>query len=261
MGIFKRLATLLKSNINDLISRAENPEKILNQLILDMQDSLVEARKQVAVAIADEKRLKKQLDGEREKAAEWERKAMMAVRAGRDDLAKEALLRKQEHDNLAAEFQKQWEFHKNATDKLRTALRMLNNKIEEAKRKKDLLIARQRKAKANAQIREAMDALNDNGAFDTFSRMEDKIMRQEAEADAAAELAGIEGDELDAKFRDFEDKHGGDDALHALKVKMGMAQEAPAEEPEADLADADFDLSELEALEEAIGVPAGRSEG
>ena len=146
MGIFKRLATLLKSNINDLISKAENPEKILNQLILDMQDSLVAARKHVAVAIADEKRLRKQLDKELRKAAEWEKKAVMAVRAGRDDLAKEALGRKAEHDKYASEYQVQWEQQKNATDKLRHALRLLNNKIGEAKRKKDLLIARQQGA-------------------------------------------------------------------------------------------------------------------
>ena len=109
MGIFGRLGTLLKANINDMISKAEDPEKILNQLILDMKDSLVTAKKQVAVAIADEKRLKKQLENELSMSSEWEKKAMMAVRAGKDDLAKEALMRKTEHDNLASEYQKQWE--------------------------------------------------------------------------------------------------------------------------------------------------------
>ncbi len=259
MGIFKRLATLLKSNINDLISKAENPEKILNQLILDMQDSLVAARKHVAVAIADEKRLRKQLDKELRKAAEWEKKAVMAVRAGRDDLAKEALGRKAEHDKYASEYQVQWEQQKNATDKLRHALRLLNNKIGEAKRKKDLLIARQRKAEANERIREAMDALQDNGAFSTFARMEEKIDQQEAEAEAAAELAEeTTGDALADKFASFEQDHGADDALLALKAKMGMV-EAPAveESAEDEFSEAEFDLAELEALEEAIGVPAG----
>ncbi|MCA9562226.1 MAG: PspA/IM30 family protein [Myxococcales bacterium] len=257
MGIFKRLATLLKSNINDLISRAENPEKILNQLILDMQESLVEARKQVAIAIAEEKKLRKQLDKELQEASSWEKKAMMAVKAGRDDLAKEALSRKQEHDNLAAEFQTHWEAQKNATDKLRHALRMLNNKIGEAKRKKDLLIAKQRKAQAQEQIRKAMGSLADSGAFDAFSRMEEKISQQEAEAEAAAELSDM-SDDLESKFADFEAKHGADDALLALKVKMGMA-EAPAsiETDTEEDSMSDFDLAELEALEEALAVPAG----
>lgn len=248
MGIFKRLGTLLKSNINDLISKAEDPEKILNQLLLDMRDSLVEARKQVAVAIADEKRLRKQLDNELERAAEWEKKAMMAIRANREDLAKEALARKSEHDGLAAEYQKQWELQKNATEKLRHSLRLLNSKIEEAKRKKDLLIARQKRAEAQKRIQETMSGLSDTSAFDTFSRMADKIEKQEAEAEAATELAGSTGDELTHKFDELEAKHGVDDALEALKAKMGMATPAVAPAPEAEISAEDLDFDELEQI-------------
>ena len=97
MGIFSRLGSLIKSNLNDLISKAEDPEKMLNQVLIDMRNQLVEAKKQVAVAIADEKRLGKQLDQEVAASQEWERKAMLAVRAGDDGLAKEALARKAEH--------------------------------------------------------------------------------------------------------------------------------------------------------------------
>ena len=121
-----------------------------------MKEQLIQAKKQVAVAIADEKKLKKQLDAERQKAQEWEKKAMMAVRAGRDDLAKEALNRKSEHDELAEEFQTQWEAQKAAADKLRDSLRALNSKIEEAKRKKNLLIARKKRAEAQKTIQETM---------------------------------------------------------------------------------------------------------
>ena len=108
MGIFARLGSLIKSNINDLISRAENPEKMLNQVLLDMQQQLVEAKKAVAVAIADEKKLQKQYNNELDKAKEWERKAMVAVRAGDDNLARQALVRKQEHENISQQFQQQW---------------------------------------------------------------------------------------------------------------------------------------------------------
>ncbi|MDX9721995.1 MAG: PspA/IM30 family protein [Myxococcota bacterium] len=232
MGIFSRLGTLLKANINDLISKAEDPEKILNQLILDMQEQLVEAKKQVAVAIADEKRLKKQLENELTMSREWEKKAMMAVRAGKDDLAKEALARKNEHDKLVSEYQKQWEMQKSATDKLRDALRMLNNKIEEAKRKKNLLIARKRRAEAQKTIQATLSGINDNSAFDAFKRMEEKIEKEEAEAEAAAELGSeLSGDSLDSKFAALEEDHGADDALTALKAKMGLAQPAAAAEP------------------------------
>jgi len=231
MGIFGRLGTLLKANINDMISRAEDPEKILNQLILDMKDQLIEAKKAVASAIADEKRLKKQLENELHLSREWENKAMMAVRAGKDDLAKEALMRKTEHDNLATEWQKQWELQKAATDKLRDALRQLNTKIEEAKRKKNLLIARKKRADAQKQIQATMSGLSDNSAFDAFARMEEKIEKQEAEAEAEAELsADFAGNDLDDKFAALEENSGADDALAALKAKMGLAQPAAATE-------------------------------
>ncbi|MEC9398412.1 MAG: PspA/IM30 family protein [Myxococcota bacterium] len=223
MGIFGRLGTLLKANINDVISKAEDPEKILNQLILDMKDQLIEAKKQVAVAIADEKRLKKQLDNELHMAREWEKKAMMAVRAGRDDLAKEALRRKGEHDQLASEFQGQWEAQKAAADKLRESLRQLNNKIEEAKRKKNLLIARKKRAEAQQKIQATMSGLTDESAFDAFDRMSEKIEQMEAEAEASSELADdFAGNSLDNQFANLEAESGADSELEALKAKMGM---------------------------------------
>ena len=137
MGIFARLAALIKSNINDLISNAEDPEKMLNQVVIDMANQLIEAKKQVAVAIADEKKLAKQGEAEAAKAAEWHRRAMMAVRAGDDGLAKEALGRKKEHEQLATVYKEQWSKQKKQVDQLKLALRVLNNKIEEAKRNTD----------------------------------------------------------------------------------------------------------------------------
>src|SRR5512144_255958 len=112
MGIFSRLGTLIKSNINDLISKAEDPEKMLNQVLVDMKNQLVEAKKQVAVAIGDEKRLKKQLDDQVAQAREWERKAMLAVQSGDDNLAREALMRQKEHEDLQVQFEKQWVMQK-----------------------------------------------------------------------------------------------------------------------------------------------------
>ena len=175
MGFFGRLATLIKSNLNDLISKSEDPEKMLNQIIVDMNTQLVEAKKQVARAIADEKRLQKQYKAEKNVAGEWEKKAMMAIRAGDENLAKEALLRKKEHDSLEKAYGEQWQKQKQATDQLKTALRALNNKIEEAKRKKNVLIARKRRAEAMKSIQETMSGLSDTSAFETFDRMSQKI--------------------------------------------------------------------------------------
>jgi len=229
MGIFSRLGTLIKSNINDLITKAEDPEKMLTQVLLEMQQQLVEAKKAVAVAIADEKKLQKQYTAEADKSKEWERKAMVAVRAGDDNLARQALARKQEHETIATQFQQQWLAQKAAVEKLKDALRLLNNKIEEAKRKKNILIARKKRAEAQQQIANTMQGLGDTSAFDTFDRMAERIQLMEAEAEAGAELAGeLSGDTLESKFLQLEQGGGAneDDALSELKAKMGML-EAP----------------------------------
>jgi phage shock protein A len=232
MGIFSRLAQLIKSNINDLISKSEDPEKMLNQVVLDMNNQLVEAKKQVAASIADEKRLAKQAEQELANSAEWERRAMMALRAGNEDLAKEALSRKKEHDTLAQTFKDQWQKQKDAVEKLKMALRMLNDKIEEAKRKKNVLVARKKRAEAQKAIQETMSGLKDQSAFETFDRMAQKIDQLEAEAEAGEELAEeYTGDVLASRFANLEKTAGADDELAALKRKMGLLP--PDERPAA----------------------------
>ncbi len=154
---------------------------------------------------------------------------MVAVRAGDDNLARQALARKQEHETIATQFQQQWIAQKQAVEKLKDALRLLNNKIEEAKRKKNILIARKKRAEAQQQIANTMQGLGDTSAFDTFDRMAERIQLMEAEAEAGAELAGeLSGDTLESKFLQLEAGPGGaeDDALAELKAKMGLL-EAP----------------------------------
>ncbi len=224
MGIFSRLAQLIKSNLNDLISKSEDPEKMLNQVVLDMNNQLVEAKKQVASSIADEKRLAKQFEQEAANSAEWERRAMMALRAGNEELAKEALARKREHDALVTTFKDQHTKQKNAVEQLKKALRMLNDKIEEAKRKKNVLIARKKRAEAQKAIQETMHGLKDQSAFETFDRMSQKIDQIEAEAEAGAEIQEeYTGDVLASQFANLEKRAGADDDLTALKRKMGLA--------------------------------------
>ena len=231
MGIFARLATLIKSNLNDLISRSEDPEKMLNQVVIDMGNQLIEAKKQVAMSIADEKRLAKQVEQEAANAAEWERRAMLAIKAGDDALAKEALARKKEHDSLVTAYKDQWQKQKQAVDQLKTALKLLNNKIEEAKRKKNVLVARKKRAEAQKAIQETLTGLNNASAFETFDRMSAKIDQMEAEAEATTELAEeASGDTLAARFGKLEVTAGAEDELMALKRKMGVAPpEAPKE--------------------------------
>ncbi|MBW2734396.1 MAG: PspA/IM30 family protein [Deltaproteobacteria bacterium] len=258
MGLFSRLGGLFKSNINDMISKAEDPEKMLNQVLVDMKQQLVEAKKQVAVAIADEKRLKKQYEAEASKAQDWERKAMMAVRAGDDALAREALARKQEHGEHTATMQEQWQSQKTAVDSLKDQLRALNSKIEEAGRKKNILVARKKRAEAQQKIHETMSGLSDNSAFDTFDRMSQKIDQMEAEAEAGAEVAGeLTGDNLEQRFHKLEAGAGAEQQLLELKAKMGLLTDGSAEVKGALPAAAGEESgavdAELEALKAKLG--------
>ncbi|MBI2897247.1 MAG: PspA/IM30 family protein [Deltaproteobacteria bacterium] len=254
MGVFGRLASLIKSNINDLISKAEDPEKMLQQVILEMNNQLVEAKKQVAVAIADEKRLFKQFEAESALAAEWEKKAMMAVRAGDDSLAKEALMRRQEHEGLSAQYKDQWDKQKTAVDQLKSALRMLNGKIEEAKRKKNVLIARKKRAEAQKTIHETMSGLSDTSAFETFDRMAQKIEQLEAEAEAGAELAGeVSGDTIQQKFKALEATSGADMALEALKQRMGLLEAPKKETPALERGGVRVEVPEEQEVEATAG--------
>jgi phage shock protein A len=228
MGIFDRFKTVVKSNINDLISKAENPEKMLNQLVYDMNSQLVEAKKQVAAAIADEKRLERQLIENKAKGEDWERKAMLAVKAGKDDLAKEALLRKQEYDNYTLGFQQEWDKQRQAVDQLKGTLRQLQMKIEEATRKKNLLVARAKRAEAQKRIQSTLGQLSDTSAFSTFDRMAAKVDQLEAEADAMGEIADMSNPDqnLETQFKQLETSGTSADLLlEDLKSKMAKLED------------------------------------
>jgi len=226
MGLLDRLFTLLRSNINDLISSAENPEKMLNQIIVDMRSQLVKAKQQVASAIADEKRLRDQANAEFKQADDWQRRAMLAIQEGRDDLAKQALVRHGEHLQHAQALETTWSSHNAETEKLKNSLRDLNDKIEEAKRKKNLLIARQRRAQAQKRIAETMSHLSETSAFEAFARMEEKIDQSERQIRASAEIdEEISGDRLSHDFKQLErttSVMSADAKLLALKQKMGV---------------------------------------
>ena len=236
MGIFDRLSQMLRSNINDLISKAEDPEKMLTQIVADMRSQLAKAKQQVASAIADEKRLRDQADSEYKQAQDWERRAMLAVQEGRDDLAKQALVRQAEYANNGQQLEQTWEAHRSETEKLKNSLRDLNDKIEEAKRKKNMLVARQRRAEAQKRISETMSSLSEKSAFEAFSRMEERIETNERQIKAATEIdEEFSGDSLQREFKQLERGSANgtvDQQLLALKQKMGVlgAGSAPAKQ-------------------------------
>jgi phage shock protein A len=224
VGIFDRFKRVVKSNLNDMISKAENPEKMLNQLIVEMNQNLIESKKSVASAIADEKKLERQVKENLAAGEDWERKAMLAVRAGKEDLAKEALIRKQEFDKIATQYKEQWNVQRESVEKLKSALRGLQQKIEEAQRKKNLLIARAKRAEAQRKINETIGGLADTSAFEAFEQMSKRMDQLEAENEAMVEIEDMtKTDTLEEQFLALEAGGGSaDQMLEDLKKKMAI---------------------------------------
>jgi phage shock protein A len=226
MNIFDRIAMLFRSNVNAVISEFEQPEKMLNQIILDMRSQLVKAKQQVAAAIGDEKRLHDQTKQELKEAEDWERRAMLAVQQNQDDLAKQALIRRSEHMSRGDQLNLTWQAHKQETDRLKESLRGLNDNIEEANRKKNLLLAKQRRADAQKRINETMSHISEKSAFEAFARMEEKIDSNERKIRASAEIdEEFSGDKLAKDFKRLEAAGGNQSAemlLIQLKQKMGV---------------------------------------
>jgi phage shock protein A len=223
MGLFDRFRRVVKSNLNDMITKAENPQKMLNQLIVDMNEQLIESKKTVAAAIADEKKLERQMNDSLSQAKEWERKAVLAVRAGKDDLAKEALVRQQEHESIANQYRSQWEGQHESVEKLKAALRQLQQKIEEAQRKKNLLVARAKRAEAQKRIQNTLSGMSETSAFEAFDRMASKVDQIEAEAQAMGEIEDMTSDDqdLESRFKALESSNSSADLLlEQLKDKM-----------------------------------------
>jgi len=217
---------LFRSNVNAVISEFEQPEKMLNQIILDMRSQLVKAKQQVAAAIADEKRLHDQTKQELKEAEDWERRAMLAVQQSQDELAKQALMRRSEHMSRGDQLNLTWQAHKQETDRLKDSLRSLNDNIEEANRKKNLLLAKQRRADAQKRINETMSHISEKSAFEAFARMEEKIDANERKVKANAEIdEEFSGDRLANDFKRLEAAGGAQSAevlLIELKQKMGV---------------------------------------
>jgi phage shock protein A len=228
MGMFDRFRRVVKSNINDMISKAENPEKMLTQLIEDMNGQLSESKKAVASAIADEKQLERQLLQQRSQAEDWEKRAVLAVQDGKDELAKRALVRKKELDEYVSGYQEQWQAQSSSVEQLKGALRDLTQKIEEAQRKKNILIARAKRAEAQQRIQANLSTSRDTSAFEAFDRMAKKVDQIEAQADAEQEINELDsGDkELEREFQQIEgNEPSADRLLEDLKKKMGQIED------------------------------------
>ncbi|MEA5580948.1 PspA/IM30 family protein [Nodularia harveyana UHCC-0300] len=227
MGLFDRIRRVVSSNLNDLVNKAEDPEKMLEQAILEMQEDLVQLRQGVAQAIAAQKRTEKQYNDAQNEINKWQRNAQLALQKGDESLARQALERKKSFSDTGMALKTSLDQQSTQTETLKRNLIQLESKISEAKTKKEMLKARITSAKAQEQLEGMVRGLNSSSAMSAFERMEEKVMMQEARAQAGAELAGAD---LETQFAQLESSDV-DDELAALKA--GML--SPAPEPQAAL--------------------------
>lgn len=218
MAILERIGTLLRANLNDLLTRAEDPEKIINQTLMDMRQAQYEARMEVAQAIAEGKKLERDYAMRANESEGWTQKAEQALKQGREDLAREALKRKQTGSDLALGLKEQLDIHNTMVEKLKTQLRALDAKIDEAERKRQLIIARQKRVEAQRALSDAVSRTDTRKAFEAFERMEGKVARMEDQLKAEEELASDLS--LDDEFAALETDAAVEDELAALKAKL-----------------------------------------
>lgn len=226
MGIFSRMSDIIKANINDLLDKAEDPEKMLKQMVIEMEESVNQTTMAVASAIANNVNLQKKLDKAHSDKDEWEKKAMQAVNANRDDLARAALEKKALYERNISDLEPLTLQAKQTADNLRVQLDKLKAKLDEARTRQSTLVARSQAAKAQKQIAQSMSGVGTD-AFSKFDKMEEKVEKLEAEATAYEQLAG-ENTSLDDQFKELEASSVDDDLL-ALKAKMGLLPDSNQE--------------------------------
>ena len=218
MALLERVSTLVRANLNDLIDKAEDPEKMIKQVILDMQNQLLQVKTQVAIAIADQHLLEKKQKENEDKVAEWMRKAELAVDKKQDDLARASLQRVESYRELSASFGQQVNDQKAQVENLKAALRQLDQKLTEANAKADLLIAQHRRARAVGKASDAKINIGNGSKAAAFDRMKHKVVREEAVSQAKAEIAV---DDVEDRLAALEKEDRIEQLLGELKAKRG----------------------------------------
>ena len=218
MALLERVSTLVRANLNDLIDKAEDPEKMIKQVILDMQNQLLQVKTQVAIAIADQHLLEKKQKENEDKVAGWMRKAELAVDKKQDDLARAALQRVESYRDLSSSFAQQVTNQKAQVENLKTALRQLDQKLAEANARADLLLAQHRRARAVGKASDAKIHIGEGSKAAAFDRMKRKVVREEAVSQAKAEIAV---DDVEDRLAALEKEDRIEQLLGELKAKRG----------------------------------------
>ena len=228
MGIFSRISDILRANINDMLDKAEDPEKLVKQIIADMQKELTKSTQALGKAVASERMVEKQYRNACAVSASWESRAKAALKAGDAELAKKALASKVRADEDVNNYREMYETISNQTEAIRSQVEVLKSKMQEAKSREAMLIARSQMADTTKELAKSLGGIDTKSSFDKLSRMEEKIERKEAEAAAFTEIFGAQKPEEAATFEELERNAKVDSELERLMAEMGMAPSTAA---------------------------------
>lgn len=221
MAIFERIGSLVKANVNDLIDRAENPEKMVKQIIIDMEEQLRKSTQSLGTAMGSLAQMKKQLDSAKEQSNSWQLKAKTCLEQGNEELAKKALENKVQQDTMAAKYQEMYDSMETQVNDIKNQVDILKQKLEEARSKQAMLIARSQMADAKSQMSKSLGNMDSKSAFAKMDKMEQKIEAKEAQADAFSQISGVD-DGINDPFAQMEKDSSVNDELERLKQEMNL---------------------------------------
>lgn len=227
MGIFKRIADIFKANVNDALDKAEDPAKMIKLMVIEMQESLTKATASLAKAMAQERKLKNEYEKYLNLSEQWKQKAAAALQQGREDLARQALQKKALCDQNAAQYKQMYEAAAQQTAQLKETVDKLKTKLDEARAKESMLIARSETAKAQKEIVKQIGGVDTSSIFAKFDKFEEKILEQEAEAQAYAELASDNMNSIEDEFKKLNAGSQVDDELAKLKAQLNAGNDTP----------------------------------
>lgn len=244
MNLFDRFSRVAKSNLNNIVKNLEDPEKILNQAVEDMQSDLVKVRQSYAEVTATQRRLLKQQDQANAIASDWYERAQLALQKGNDELAREALSRRQQQLDAASELQSQIDVQNVSIDKLFEGMQALESKIMESKAKKEQMIARARTAETTQKVNDMLSGVTGTTSMDAFNRMEDKVEALEAAAEVSTEMGSLGGNalpgsssaDLEKQFKQLEAGSAVDDELKKMKGMLGGSTDKKKDDLDDELA-------------------------
>lgn len=222
MGIFNRIGDIIKSNVNDLIDRAEDPEKMVKQIIIDMQKELKKSTEALGKAKTSERLAKKQYEDALKVSADWESKAKSALQAGDTELAKKALAKKVKADEDVSNYKEMYDTISTQTEAIENQVEAIKAKLDEAKSRQAMLIARSQMADTKKNLAQSLGGIDSSSSSEKFDRMEEKIIRKEAEADAFADISGVDSNNDDSdEFEKLQTDSKVDAELQRLMAEMG----------------------------------------